>query len=189
MTEFYEVEKVVEVIENGGLVLYPTDTIWGIGCDATNPTAIEKIYNLKKQPKEKDFILLVDSIEMLKGCVKNLHPRIETLMLYHKRPLTILYDDPSHLPDQVLNNDGSIAIRLTHDRFCQQTIRRMGKPIVFASATVPERTFQGHFGSISSDIIIGVDYVVRYRQMESKAELPSVIMKVDQGGELVVVKG
>ncbi len=188
MTEFYEVEKVVNVIENGGIVLYPTDTIWGVGCDATNPQAIEKIFNLRKQPKEKDFILLVDSIEMLKDCVKNLHPRIETLMLYHKRPLTILYDDPKDLPNEVLNNDGTISIRLTQDRFCQQTIRRLGKPIVFASAAVADRPFQGHFGSVSSDIIIGVDYVVRYRQKESRTELPSVVMKMDQGGELIVVR-
>ena len=86
------------------------------------------------------------------------------------------------------SNDGTVAIRLTQDRFCRQMINRLGRPLVFASAAISDRPFQGHFGSVSSDIIIGVDYVVRYRQKESKTELPSVIMKMDQGGELIVVR-
>lgn len=188
MNAFYEVEKVIETIDRGGIILYPTDTIWGIGCDATNGDALEAIYNLKKRPKEKSFILLVDSIEMLKQYVGHLHPRIETLLLYHTRPLTIIYPDPVNLPSGVIHHSGSVAIRLTQDAFCKQIISRFGKPIVSTSANVAGQQFSGHFGAVSSEIIIGVDYVVRHRQKEKIAALPSVIMRMSDNEELEVIR-
>jgi len=189
MNEFYEVEKVVEAMENGGMVLYPTDTIWGIGCDALNAQAIENIYNLKKRPKNKSFILLVNSLEMLKAHVKNLHPRIETLLLYHQRPLTIIYDDPQNLPEAVIHPKGTVAIRLTQDKFCSQIIEKLGRPIVSTSANISGQSFSGHFGGVSSEIIIGVDYVVRHRQKEKITTPPSVIMRMADNEELIVVRG
>lgn len=189
MQEFYEVEKVVNIIKNGGLVLYPTDTIWGIGCDATNGAAIEKIYNLKHRPKEKSFILLVDSVEMLKQYVRQLHPRIETLLEYHQRPLTIIYPEPENLPEFVIHHTGTVAIRLTHDPFCRQIISALGKPIISTSANISGQAFSGHFGAVSSEIIIGVDYVVRHRQKEKVTALPSVIMRMSDDEELEVLRG
>ncbi len=189
MDTFYEVEKVVEVIKEGGIVLYPTDTIWGIGCDATNPTAVEQIYNLKKRPKEKSFILLVDSVDMLKNYVEQIHPRIETLLDYHQRPLTIIYDQPKNLPQEVIHNSGTIGIRLTHDPFCKQIIQQLGRPIVSTSANLSGQTFSGHFGGVSSEIIIGVDYVVRHRQKEKQVAPPSVIMRMSDEEELILIRG
>lgn len=189
MNEFYEVDKVVEVMENGGMVLYPTDTVWGIGCDALNAKSIENIYNLKKRPKNKSFILLVDSIDMLRQYVKNLHPRIETLLLYHQRPLTIIYEDPQNLPDDVIHEKGTVAIRLTTDKFCKQIIQKLGRPIVSTSANISGQNFSGHFGGVSSEIIIGVDYVVRHRQKEKITTPPSVIMRMAENEELVIVRG
>lgn len=189
MQEFYEVEKVVNIIRNGGIMLYPTDTIWGIGCDATNGAAVEKIYNLKHRPKEKSFILLVDSVEMLRQYVRHLHPRIETLLEYHQRPLTIIYPEPRNLPEFVIHHSGSVAIRLTHDPFCRQIISTLGKPIVSTSANISGQSFSGHFGAVSSEIIIGVDYVVRHRQKEKVTALPSVIMRMSDDEELEVIRG
>lgn len=189
MQEFYEVEKVVNIIRNGGLVLYPTDTIWGIGCDATNGKAVEKIYDLKHRPKEKNFILLVDSIEMLKQYVRHLHPRIETLLNYHQRPLTIVYPEPTNLPDFVTRDAETVAIRLTHDPFCRQVIATLGKPIISTTPSITGQAFSGHFGAVSSEIIIGVDYVVRHRQKEKVTALPSVIMRMSDDEELEVVRG
>jgi len=91
-------EKIVDVLTTGGLVLYPTDTIWGIGCDATQQEAVQKIFDLKKRPNDKPFVLLVDSIEMLKNYVEHIHPRIETLLMYHTKPLTVVYDQAKNLP-------------------------------------------------------------------------------------------
>ena len=177
-------EKINSVLEDGGLILYPTDTIWGIGCDATNPVAVQRIFNLKQRPTSKPFVLLVNSIEMLKEYVGQVHPRIETLLLHHIQPLTVVYDKGKNLPDIAMAANGSVAIRVVMDSFCKELIGQFGKPLVASSANISDRPFPANFGGISSDVITGVDYVVKWKQGEKKLNQPSVIAKLSDKGEL-----
>jgi L-threonylcarbamoyladenylate synthase len=176
------------LMEKGGTILYPTDTIWGIGCDATNAMAIEKIYQIKRRDTNKPFSLLASSIEMVKEYVEHLHPRIETLLLHHVRPLTVVYDKAKNLPVNLLPADGSIAIRIAQDDFCKNLINQFGKPIVATSANVNGEPFPPHFGAISSAIISGVDYVVKQGRKKSDPGEPSVVIRVDEEGEIVFLR-
>ena len=178
----------MDVINRGGILLYPTDTIWGLGCDPFNKDAVERVLQLKNREAEKAFILLVDSVEMLKKYVERLHPRVETLLFYHTRPLTIIYDNPIDLPKGIIASDGSIAIRVTTDPFCKHLIHQFGKPIISTSANVSGEPYPPNFGAISTDIIKGVDYVVGIRQAEEKEVQPSVIATVNANGELEFIR-
>jgi L-threonylcarbamoyladenylate synthase len=182
MVNHYDLEPILACLENGGTILLPTDTIWGIACDATNAEAVEKVHELKRN---RPFVLLVSSIEMLKDYVQQVHPRIETLLLFHQRPLTIIYENAKNLPTNAYGDDGSVAIRITHDPFCQSLIESFGKPIVATSANISGDPLPNHFGEISSAVIIGVDYVVKYRTMDKDMNEPSVIAKLDENEELV----
>lgn len=177
-------EKINSTLEEGGLILYPTDTIWGIGCNATNPEAVQKIFDLKKRPNDKPFVLLVDSIEMLKEYVEHIHPRIETLLLHHVKPLTMIYEQAKNLPPISHSKNGSVAIRVVMDSFCKVIIGQFGKPLVATSANVSDFPFPANFGGISSDIFTGVDYVVKWKQSEKKLNEPSVIAKLNDKNEL-----
>lgn len=177
-------EDALEVVENGGVILYPTDTIWGLGCDPFDQKAIEKIFNLKQRAPEKAFILLVNSTDMLKNYIERLHPRIETLLAYHNRPLSIIYDNPVNLPASIIAEDGTIGIRVTQDPFCKHFIDRLGKPLVSTSANISGQPFPPNFNAISSEIIQGVDYVVGLRQEEEKEIQPSVVASINKAGEL-----
>ncbi len=181
-------EKIIQVLEKGGLILFPTDTIWGIGCDATNEQAVEKIYQLKQRNKDKPLIVLVHNVEMLKQYVEHVHPKIETLLSFHTRPLTVIYEKGMNLAENVMSNDGSIGIRVILDPFCQGLIKAFGKPIVATSANVSDRPFPRNFGEISSDILQGVDFVTRIRQTEKNLNEPSVIVKMDDNGELFFIR-
>lgn len=185
MVNHYDLEPILACLENGGTILLPTDTIWGIACDATNADAVEKVHELKQQERNQPFVLLVSSIEMLKDYVHHIHPRIETLLLFHQRPLTIIYENAKNLPTNAYADDGSVAIRIPHDPFCQALIESFGKPIVATSANISGDPLPSHFGEISSAVIIGVDYVVKYRTMDKDMNEPSVIAKLDENEELV----
>jgi L-threonylcarbamoyladenylate synthase len=180
--------QITQTLEEDGIILYPTDTIWGLGCDATNTVAIDRIYDLKQRDKNKPFVLLVDSIDMLKEYVETLHPRLETLMLYHKRPLTVIYDKSKNLPINATAANGSVAIRVVQDPFCQQLITALGKPMVATSANISNQPFPAIFGEISSEIIQKVDYVVRHRRNDKRPKEPSVIVKYDGKGDLIFLR-
>jgi len=179
---------IAEVLAADNIILYPTDTIWCLGCDATNPIAIERIYNLKKQNRSKPFVLLVDSIEMIKDYVETVHPRLETLMMHHTRPMTVIYDKAKNLPENAVGPDGSVAIRVVMDPFCQQLIRTVGKPLVASSANIGEAPYPSIFGEISSEVIQGVDYIAKHRRNDKTPKAPSVIVKYDGKGELVFLR-
>lgn len=181
-------DDIAKILDNDGIMLYPTDTIWGLGCDATNPVAIERIYNLKQRDRSKPFVLLVNNIGMLKNYVESLHPRVETLMLYHVRPLTIIYDKAKNLPQNAVGPGGSVAIRVANDPFCQQLIATVNKPLVATSANISNEPFPANFGEISSEVIQGVDYVARYRRNDKTAKEPSVIVKYDDRGDLIFIR-
>ena len=129
-------ETITTTLENSGLILYPTDTIWGIGCDATNEDAVQRIFDLKKRPYDKPFVILVNSIEMLKNYVEHVHPRIETLLIHHIQPLTMIYDRAKNLPAISQHKSGSVAIRVVQDSFCKELIGQFGKPLIASSAKI-----------------------------------------------------
>ena len=181
-------EEIVRILEDDGIILYPTDTIWGLGCDATNPVAIERVYNLKERDRSKPFVLLVDSVEMLKEYVESVHPRLETLMVYHTRPLTVIYDKAKNLPHNAVGPGGSVAIRIAMDPFCQELIRAVGKPLVATSANISNEPFPAIFGEISSQVIKGVDYIANHRRNDKSPKEPSVIVKYDKKGDLIFLR-
>jgi len=182
------IEEIVTILEDSGIILYPTDTIWGVGCDACNPVAIERIYNLKKRERSKPFVLLVDSIEMLRNYVNSVHPRIETLLSFHSRPLTVIYEQGVNLPENAMASSGSVAIRIAKDNFCQQLIKTLGKPLIATSANISAEPFPANFGEISSEIIQGVEYVVHHRRDDKEERTPSVIIKYNQKGDLTFIR-
>ena len=183
-----KIEDIITILENGGTILYPTDTIWGLGCDAMNEKAIEKIYSLKNRPKDKPFTILVNSIEMLKTYAPDIHPRVETLHTYHVLPLTLIYEESIELPEILLGKNKSAAIRIVKDEFCHQLIRSFGRPIVSTSANISNEPYPNNFGEISSPILKGVDYVVRHRQEEKQAQKPSILARYDENGELIFLR-
>ncbi len=184
MVQEYDIEGALNALQEGGVILYPTDTVWSIGCDATNPQAIEKVMAIKKKSTTKNFEILVDSVTMLKNYVEQVHPKLETLLIYHMRPLTIVFDRARNLPASATAPDGSIAVRVAQDDFCRALIRAHGEPLLAAFASMGEGTFPTNFGAISSEIIEAVDFVVKYRQNEKTVSEPSVVVKLSNRDEL-----
>ncbi|MCB0586475.1 MAG: Sua5/YciO/YrdC/YwlC family protein, partial [Phaeodactylibacter sp.] len=128
MVQNYDLESALETLLTGGLILYPTDTVWSIGCNATNPRAVGRLRQLKRTDDALGLEILVNSIDMLRRYIVHLHPRIETLLTYHLRPLTVLYEQGRNLPNSILSEDGQVAIRLVQDEYCRELIGRLGKP-------------------------------------------------------------
>ena len=148
MVQNYDLDSALSMLRQGRIILYPTDTIWSIGCDATNPVAIEKLNRLKKNDQE-DFEILVDSIQMLKNYVDHLHPRIETLLIYHVRPLTIIFDNPRNLPSNAISRKGTISVRLVQDEYCRNLIKEYGCPLLASFAKFREEPFPVNFGGVA----------------------------------------
>lgn len=188
MVQNYLLEPILETLESGGLILFPTDTIWGIGCDATNPTAVARIRHLRQLPPSQPLTLLAPSIEMVKEYVTHIHPRIETLLQFHTRPLTIVYDQARNLPLEASATDGSIAFRVPRNSFCMEMLEEFGKPIVATAACVGASPYPKHFGEISSAVIEGIDFVVKYRQMDKEMDEPSVVARVGEDEELIFIR-
>ena len=181
-------ESIESVLTAGGLILYPTDTVWSIGCDATNPTAVERLARLKQKDQSRNFSILVDSMEMLKKYVAHVHPRIDTLLHYHSRPLTVVFDRPRNLASNLSSTNDTIGERIVKDEFCRRLIRRFGKPIVASSAKIYKAPHPNNFGEISSAVIKGVDYVVKYRQYEKHGNDPSVVVQISDEGDLTFLR-
>lgn len=181
-------DKAIVTLKNGGTILYPTDTIWGLGCDATQAEAVDKIFKLKQRPTDKPFILLMADREMAVEYVGHFHPKLDRLLQYHQRPLTIVFSKCKQLPPTAHGPDGSVAIRIVKDEFCRRLIDRYGRPLVSTSANINGAPFPKHFGEISSDIISAVDYVTPYRQEETSPTEPSVIVTLSKKDELVFIR-
>lgn len=188
MVQNYDLEGALTTLRKGGLILYPTDTIWSIGCDATNAFAIEKVLQLKRGASGHGIEILVDSVQMLKSYVRHLHPRIETLLTYHVRPLTVLFDNPHNVPQNALDEDGYMAIRMAQDDYCRSLIAAFGKPLVASYANVANQPIPSNFGAISSEIIQGVDHVSKYRQHEKITGRPSVMVRLSERDELLFLR-
>lgn len=179
-----EMEELHKALLTGGLVLFPSDTTWALGCDATNPAAIRRLRKLKDRNAEQPFIILADSVEMLRKYVRHVHPRIETLLYFHQRPLTIVYDEPVGLPAEVLSPEGTAAIRVVQDDFCRSFIQALGRPVIATTPCRDSAPVPRHFGEIQSDILTGVDWVAKHRQKDRRFEDLSVIARLDLHEEL-----
>lgn len=179
-----EIPDVVDALKRGEVILYPTDTIWGLGCDATNEKAVLRVFRIKHRPTDQPLIILVDSIEMLKDYASKIHPRVETLLSMHHKPLTVIYPSAANLPAAVSGGKKTIAIRVVNEPFCQEMIRQLGRPVVSTSANVSGTPWPKGFGEISSEVLKAVQYVVRYRRDEKETGEPSVIATFNSKGTL-----
>jgi L-threonylcarbamoyladenylate synthase len=190
MVKLFEEDIVacLEVLHRGGLILYPTDTIWGIGCDATNDEAVEKVYALKMRPKEKNFIVLLADQRDLIRYVPNIDPAVYDYMREQTRPTTIIYPSALGLSSSAMNHNGSVAIRVATDEFCRHLIKRFRKPIISTSANISGSASPARFKEIEKEILAGVNYVVRHRQDSDVPAQPSRIIKWITGEEPVVIR-
>ncbi len=178
----------LSVLRSGGVILYPTDTIWGIGCDATDPEAVEKIYALKERPSAKSFIILMADQRDVLRYTSQPDLRIFDYLRSVGKPTTVIYEGAVGLADNLLNADGTIAIRLVNDPFCRHLIKRFRKPIVSTSANISGQPSPADFRQIGQQIKEGVDYVVQYRQDDLSPREPSAIVKWNRDGTLTVIR-
>lgn len=183
-----DIEKCIEVMNRGRLILYPTDTIWGIGCDATNPEAVAKVYKLKKRDDHKALLVLLDSPEHLDHYVVDVPEMARELIDVAVKPLTIIYQGAFNLAPNLLGPDDSVGIRISHERFSQQLCAKFGKPIVSTSANISGEPSAPCFAGISDEIKRGVDYVVRYRQDDDSPHQASNIIMLNSDGVFKILR-
>lgn len=183
-----EVKKAVEVLKAGGVILYPTDTIWGIGCDATNPEAVKKVYEIKRRSDSKALICLVDSDARLTRYVRNVADVTWNMIELAEKPLTVIFDNATGLAPNLLAEDGSVGIRITKEEFSKELCFRFQKPIVSTSANISGEPTAQTFDAISDEIKEAVDYVVRYNQRCKEKHKPSSIIKIKPNGEFTIIR-
>lgn len=183
-----EIQNALETLKSGGLLLYPTDTVWGVGCDATNAQAVEKIYHLKKRAESKALICLVNNFKMLKTYVKEVPKQIPAVLAKSKKPTTVIYNAPKGLAKNMIAQDNTLAIRICRDEFCQELIKIFGKPIVSTSANISGENTPKNFTQIHQDIIKGVDYIVNSRRENAVNSAPSTIIKLKKDGHIEMIR-
>lgn len=187
MVQAYKMEDTIEVIKQGKMVLLPSDTVWIISCDVNQLQTIHRIHELRGG-KEDPLTLIVSSLDMLKKYIGELPPRIETLLNYHTHPLTMIYEQGKNLPEEVLGEDGSVAIRVTIDPFLKSVCEQVGGPILGLTANKIGDAIPGNFGEIKSDILQGVDKVMLVKRLDKKKKLPAVIARMGASGELDFIR-
>ena len=183
-----EVKKAGNILQSGGIILYPTDTIWGIGCDAGKEESVRKIYRIKQRADFKSMLVLVDGIAMLEKYIARIPSRALELLEKASKPTTIIYPGAQNLAKNLLGPDGSIGIRITSDPFCRQLISYTGFPIVSTSANLSGEPPPSTFIQIKSSIREQVDHVVDWRQDESASASPSAIIKLEEDGSTTIIR-
>ncbi len=183
-----DLKQALEVLRNGGLILYPTDTIWGIGCDATNADAVKRIYELKQRADSKSMLVLMDNTAKLSGYVNDIPEVAFDMAELTTKPLTIIYDNAKNIAANLLAEDGSVGIRITDEEFSKQLCSRFKKPIVSTSANISGEASPQNFDQISELVKAGVDYVVKFRQEETKNPAPSSIIKLTKDGQVTIIR-
>ncbi|WP_131539031.1 L-threonylcarbamoyladenylate synthase [Pedobacter nototheniae] len=183
-----EINKALEVLKAGGVILYPTDTIWGLGCDATNEEAVDKILKIKNRPAEKSLIVLLDTDNKLQSYVSEVPDVAYDLIEYAENPLTIIFSGAKNLAKNVINADGSVGIRVVKHDFCTQLIQRFRKPIVSTSANLSGDPSPKNFDEINEQIKDAVDYIVDFEQENKSNKKPSTIMKLSPGGQFEFIR-
>jgi len=183
-----EVEKAGAILKSGGTILYPTDTIWGIGCDATRPESVKKIYLIKQRADSKSMLVLINGITMLEEYIESIPAQALELIERTEKPTTIIYPGARKLASNLQASDGSIGIRLTSDTFCRKLIEFTGFPLVSTSANISGEHSPGTFHQIKAHVREQVDYVVNWRQDETTASSPSAIIKLEKDGTITTLR-
>jgi len=183
-----EVNDALEVIKRGGLILYPTDTVWGIGCDASNPAAIEKVYQLKQRHESKALICLVSDFKMLNQFVEEVPEVAYDILKYAVKPTTIIYDKPIRVAANLVPEDNTLAIRVVKNDFCKELIRKFRRPIVSTSANISGEPTPANYSEISEAIKNGVDHIVDVQRNDKHASTPSAIIKLSGDGEVKIIR-
>ena len=182
-----EVHKAFEIIKEGGIILYPTDTVWGIGCDATNPEAVAKIYQLKQREETKSMIVLMNGEKMIYNVFKEVPEVAWQIIDLSEKPTTIILDQPRNVATNLIASDNTLGIRLVKEPFCFKLMEKMKKPLVSTSANISGQPTPIAFKDISQDIIKGVDYVVNLHQ-DKIAGKPSTIIKLTNDSQVKVIR-
>jgi L-threonylcarbamoyladenylate synthase len=186
MTE--DIDNAVKILESGGIILYPTDTIWGIGCDATNKDAVNKIYTLKEREDTKSMLVLIDTEIRLQQYVEDVPEIAWELLEASDKPLTIIYPKAKNLAANLVATDGSIGIRIPDNDFCFRLISKFRKPIVSTSANISKEKSPGTFQDISKEIKAKVDYIVSHQQEHTTPGRASSIIKLKMNGEFTIIR-
>ena len=188
MTQEQDIKNAIETMRKGGVILYPTDTVWGIGCDATNPDAVKKVYAIKQRDDSKALICLVDSDARLQRYVRNVPDVAWDLMDCVDKPTTLILDGAVNLASNLIAEDGSIGIRITNESFSKELCFRFQKAIVSTSANISGEPAAQNYRDIDQRIIEQVDYVCWSRRQEHKPHTPSSIIKLGKGGEVQIIR-
>ncbi len=183
-----DVSKALETLNTGGIILYPTDTVWGLGCDATNETAVAKINEIKGRSADKSLIVLLDNENKLQSYVNEIPEVAYELIAYAENPLTIIFDGAKNLAKNAINTDGSIGIRIVKHSFCQQLLQRFRKPIISTSANISGKPTPAFFNEITAEIIDMVNYVVEFEQDNITPKKSSTIIKLGPSGQFKLIR-
>ncbi|MBT8393382.1 MAG: threonylcarbamoyl-AMP synthase [Bacteroidia bacterium] len=182
-----EIQNALKALKRGDLILYPTDTVWGIGCDATNYEAVEKIYKLKKRKESKSMICIVSDFKMLNQYIEEVPEVAYDIIKFAKKPTTVIYDRPLHVAENLIADDNTLAIRVIREGFCNALLKKFKKPIVSTSANFSDKPTPKSFKEIDEEILKGVDYVVNLHD-KKKAGKPSSIIKLSNDGVVKVIR-
>ncbi|GAD05366.1 Sua5 YciO YrdC YwlC family protein [Porphyromonas crevioricanis JCM 15906] len=183
-----DLQTAVRTLREGGVILYPTDTVWGIGCDATNSAAVQKVYKLKQRSDSKAVLVLIDHEAKLSGLMREVPELAYNMIDLAVRPLTIIYPAARNIAPELLAEDGSLGIRISKENFSHELCRMLGRPVVSTSANISGEPSPACFAEISQKIKEGVDYIVRYRQDDRSKALPSQIIKLEVDGQVKVIR-
>ncbi|MDR3219795.1 MAG: threonylcarbamoyl-AMP synthase [Dysgonamonadaceae bacterium] len=183
-----EINKTCEILKKGKIILYPTDTIWGIGCDATNEDAVKRIYAIKKRSDSKSMLVLLDSSAKLDFYVEDLPEIALDLIEVSDKPLTIIYSGAKNLAPNLIAPDGSIGIRITDEVFSNSLCRRFRKPLVSTSANISGEPAPANFSEINPEILRSVDYVVNYKKEDKQKSKPSGIIRLEKSGVVKIIR-
>ena len=183
-----DIRKACEVLQAGGIILYPTDTIWGIGCDATNEVAIKKVYDIKKRADNKAMLVLMDSTAKLQNYVNEVPDIAWDLIEVAEKPLTVIYSGARNLAPNLLGEDNSVGIRITSEAFSKKLCERFRRPIVSTSANISGKPSPTFFSEISEEIKQSVDFIVNFRQEDQTKATPSSIIKIEPNGVFKLIR-
>lgn len=183
-----DLKQALETLQKGGIILYPTDTVWGLGCDATNEEAVKRIYELKRRSDAKSMLVLVDTPNRIESYVQEVPDMAWDLIEVSDKPLTIIYPKAKNLAENLVAEDGSIGIRVSGEQFSKMLCARFKRPVVSTSANISGQPSPAFFAEISDEIKDAVDYVVRFRQDDRTPAKPSSIIKLDIGNVIKIIR-
>lgn len=183
-----DINRCLQVLQEGGVILYPTDTVWGLGCDATNPEAVQKIYKIKQREESKSMIVLLAEERDVIKYVAQADLKVFDYLEETTKPTTVIYQGAVGMAHNLIAADGSIAIRIVQDDFCRHLVKRLRKPLVSTSANISGKPAPAFFGEIAPEIIAAADYVVQYRQQDVHKAQPSAVIRWNNDGTITEIR-